>query len=203
MLRTFSDNPTCRHIIFAGCHDAGYLLNLEQFKHNTFKAGRFTLLETTTPYPGYEHLSNFKRARFDDVFKSEPLPDYALAPNNRTRSPVEAPAQVAVQAPVQAPVRAPKQTPVQTPVEAPVQASVQSPVQTPIVSRSNTSTVTTSKSAVSAPSPSSTPVSATSNGDASYGTYNLKQACGALYSCVRSTTHMKHPTLACHEVNVC
>jgi hypothetical protein len=46
MLRTFSINPTCRHIIFGGCHDAGYLLNLEQFKHNESKAARITLLES-------------------------------------------------------------------------------------------------------------------------------------------------------------
>ncbi|KAF2826204.1 hypothetical protein CC86DRAFT_350727 [Ophiobolus disseminans] len=75
MLRTFSDNPTCRHIIFGGCHDAGYLLNLEQFKHNEMKAARITLLETTPAYRGFTDLSHFKRARFDVVFKSEPLPE--------------------------------------------------------------------------------------------------------------------------------
>jgi hypothetical protein len=77
MLRTFSDNPTCRHIIFGGCHDAGYLLNLEQFKHNEQKAARISLLETTPAYRGFADLALFKRARFDSVFKSEPLPDSA------------------------------------------------------------------------------------------------------------------------------
>lgn len=81
MLRTFSDNPTCRHIIFGGCHDAGYLLNLDQFKHNEAKASRITLLETTPVYRGFAELPNFKRARFDDVFKNEPLPDSAPAVN--------------------------------------------------------------------------------------------------------------------------
>jgi hypothetical protein len=75
MLRTFSDNPTCRHIIFGGCHDAGYLLNLEHFKHNKQKAARITLLETTPAYRGFADLSHFKRARFESVFKSEPLAD--------------------------------------------------------------------------------------------------------------------------------
>lgn len=75
MLRTFSDNPTCRHIVFGGCHDAGYLLNLEQFKHNEAKAARITLLETTPMFRGFAELSHFKRARFDSVFKSEPLPE--------------------------------------------------------------------------------------------------------------------------------
>ncbi|KAF1917944.1 hypothetical protein BDU57DRAFT_514446 [Ampelomyces quisqualis] len=77
MLRTFSDNPTCRHIIFGGCHDAGYLTHLDQFKHNELTAARITLLETTPAFKGFYELSYFKRARFDDVFKSEPLPDSA------------------------------------------------------------------------------------------------------------------------------
>jgi len=46
MLRTFCANPTCRHIIFGGCHDTGYLVNLEQFKHNESKAACITLLES-------------------------------------------------------------------------------------------------------------------------------------------------------------
>lgn len=81
MLRTFSDNPTCRHIIFGGCHDAGYLLNLDQFKHNEAKASRITLLESTPAYRGFTELPNFKRANFDDVFKNEPLPESAPAIN--------------------------------------------------------------------------------------------------------------------------
>lgn len=81
MLRTFSDNPTCRHIIFGGCHDAGYLLNLDQFKHNEAKASRITLLESTPAYRGFTELPNFKRAKFDDVFRNEPLPESAPAVN--------------------------------------------------------------------------------------------------------------------------
>ena len=90
MLRTFSDNPTCRHIIFGGCHDAGYLLNLEQFKHNELKAAQVTLLETTPVYRGFADLSHFKRARFDSVFKSEPLPESTpgFVPTSNTFVPV-------------------------------------------------------------------------------------------------------------------
>ncbi|KAI8943515.1 hypothetical protein NX059_001512 [Plenodomus lindquistii] len=91
MLRTFSDNPTCRHIIFGGCHDAGYLLNLEQFKHDAIKAGRITLLETTTMFRGFAELSNFKCTRFDDVFKSEPLPEAPVNTVVVSRSPKQAP----------------------------------------------------------------------------------------------------------------
>jgi hypothetical protein len=80
MLRTFSDNPTCRHIIFGGCHDAGYLLNLEQFKHNERKAASITLLETTPAFRGFAELLHFKRARFESVFRSQPLPDSVSLP---------------------------------------------------------------------------------------------------------------------------
>ncbi|OAL50488.1 hypothetical protein IQ07DRAFT_428295 [Pyrenochaeta sp. DS3sAY3a] len=81
MLRTFSDNFTCRHIIFGGCHDAGYLLNLDQFKHNETKAALIALLESTPAYRRFAKLPNFKRANFDDVFRNEPLPDSAPATN--------------------------------------------------------------------------------------------------------------------------
>lgn len=84
-LRAFIDNPTCKHIIFGGCHDAGYLNNLEPYKHDANKASRITLLESTPYYPGFVNLpSSFKRARFDDVFKSEPLPEFGppLQPPN-------------------------------------------------------------------------------------------------------------------------
>lgn len=89
MLRTFSDNPTCRHIVFGGCHDAGYLLNLEHFKHNISKASRITLLETTPAYRGFTDLANFRRARFDSVFKSEPLPEQAPSTGTFVQSPVQ------------------------------------------------------------------------------------------------------------------
>lgn len=75
MLRTFSFNPTCRHIVFGGCHDSGYQNDLDQFNFNELSASRITLLETTPAHVGFAKLSNFKRARFENVFRSEPLPD--------------------------------------------------------------------------------------------------------------------------------
>lgn len=131
-----------------------------------FKASRITLLETTPAYRGYGDLSNFKRACFNDVFKDEPLPEHAPSTNIHTRSPV--------QPPVQIPVRAP--------IEMPAQASAQSIVQTPTISRSQTSPTVTSKPEVVAPSPSSTPVSATgSNEDTTRGMY-FSNKCGLRYA---------------------
>ncbi|KAH9882848.1 hypothetical protein J1614_000214 [Plenodomus biglobosus] len=89
MLRTFSDNPTCRHVIFGGCHDAGYLLNFEHFKHDAIKAGRFTLLQTTPMLKGFADLTNFKSTRFDAVFKPEPLPDSPVSAAVTSRSPMQ------------------------------------------------------------------------------------------------------------------
>ena len=148
MLRTFSDNPTCRHIIFGGCHDAGYLLNLEHFKHNASKAARITLLETTPAYRGFAELSNFLRARFDDVFKIEPLPDYAPHPLPTTTPTLVQPS---TQAPTQPPHR-------------------------PKTVRNNSSPTGTPKPSVTSPSPSTTSLSTVateSNGDSSWGMYDL------------------------------
>jgi len=91
MLRTFSDNPTCRHIIFGGCHDAGYLLNLEQFKHNAAIASQITLLETTSMLKGFADMTNFRHGRFDSVFRSTPLPEIPASNLLASRSPTQAP----------------------------------------------------------------------------------------------------------------
>lgn len=61
--------------MFGGCHDSGYLLNLDQLNYNELSAARITLLETTPAHKGFVELANFKRVRFENVFRSEPLPD--------------------------------------------------------------------------------------------------------------------------------
>ncbi|KAJ5055957.1 hypothetical protein J3E74DRAFT_253569 [Bipolaris maydis] len=124
-LRVFIDNPTCRHLIFGGCHDAGYLLNFEPFKHNLLKASRITLLETTPAYSGFNALTNFRRTRFDVVFRAEQLPE-----NPR-------------------PVNVANQAPSQSPVQPPVQ-----PVVRPITTNSINSPSVTSRASVASPAPS-------------------------------------------------
>ncbi|KAF2002989.1 hypothetical protein P154DRAFT_520350 [Amniculicola lignicola CBS 123094] len=109
MLRTFNDNPTCKHIIFGGCHDGGYLLNLDGYKHHAVKAARITLLESTPAVQGFRELPNFRRARFDHVFRSEPLPPnptngYIQATAAAHMPPAPAPL-VQTTPPVQVPVR--------------------------------------------------------------------------------------------------
>jgi hypothetical protein len=154
MLRTFSDNPTCRHIVFGGCHDAGYLLNLEHFKHNMPKASRITLLETTPAYRGFTDLANFKRARFDDVFKNEPLPDYAPPPINGF-------AQMVMQSPVQPTVQ---------------------PLLRSMTNKSSTSPKTSVASPSPSITPVSAVAAAELNGDSSWGKYNGNAGLNIPYS---------------------
>ena len=79
MLRLFWPNQQCRHIIFGGCHDNGYLPNLDSFKHDPNSSERITLLETTPASKGYTELK-FSTARFPEVFRSTPLPERPIFP---------------------------------------------------------------------------------------------------------------------------
>jgi hypothetical protein len=80
MFRFYLANKQCKHIIFGGCHDNGYLTTLEQYKHDSDKAARITLLETIPAQSGFYAL-NFKMARFPSVFRSEPLERMPYLPN--------------------------------------------------------------------------------------------------------------------------
>lgn len=86
MLRLFISNYSCKHIIFGGCHDNGYLPNLDPWKHDNKISSRITLLESTTAQPGFTSL-NFTTTRFDTVFRSEPLPEKPMMPPIPTASP--------------------------------------------------------------------------------------------------------------------
>ncbi|KOC10822.1 hypothetical protein AFLA70_137g002681 [Aspergillus flavus AF70] len=53
MFRLFADNNQCKHIFFAGCHDAGYLSLLTPYRG---KADRITLIKTASFHPEYDKL---------------------------------------------------------------------------------------------------------------------------------------------------
>jgi hypothetical protein len=163
MLRTFSDNPTCRHIIFGGCHDNGYLLDLDQYKHNQAKASRFTLLESTPAERGFADLPNFKRTRFDEVFRSEPLP---AAASQYQQHPTQSYTQTPMQQP---PFTAPQATQATQAPQAPIRTmsnKLPSPVSSPTPVDRATTLPTPSDS-----SPSTTSASlAGQNGDSSWAT---------------------------------
>ncbi|KAK7547013.1 C-x8-C-x5-C-x3-H type zinc finger protein [Phyllosticta citricarpa] len=74
MLRLFVTNMQCKHVLFGGCHDNGYIPNLEPYKHDPKLAKQFSLLETTPAQPGF-HALNLKVVKFDSVFRDDELPE--------------------------------------------------------------------------------------------------------------------------------
>lgn len=79
MFRIFLHNMQCRHIIFGGCHDNGYIPNLEPFKREEEIARRITLLEATPAQPGFRSLG-YEMTSFSAVFRNDPLPDSRIIP---------------------------------------------------------------------------------------------------------------------------
>ncbi|EKG22351.1 C-x8-C-x5-C-x3-H type zinc finger protein [Macrophomina phaseolina MS6] len=73
-LRLLITNIQCKHIIFSGCHDNGYLPSLDPYKHDPSLANRISLLETTPVRPGFAALK-FKTVRFGSVFRLDELPE--------------------------------------------------------------------------------------------------------------------------------
>ncbi|KAI9038263.1 zinc finger CCCH domain-containing protein [Aspergillus affinis] len=53
MFRLFADNNQCKHIFFAGCHDAGYLSMLTPYRG---KSDRITLIKAASFHPEYAKL---------------------------------------------------------------------------------------------------------------------------------------------------
>ncbi|KAI1378781.1 hypothetical protein F4677DRAFT_411969 [Hypoxylon crocopeplum] len=74
MLRVMISNLQCKHIIFGPCHDKGYIVELRPYQLETSMSTKLTLLETTTAPREFQELT-FRRVRFTEVFRSEPLPD--------------------------------------------------------------------------------------------------------------------------------
>jgi hypothetical protein len=75
MRRMFSfyyNNVQCRKIIFAGCHDTGYIHDLQEKQGLEEANQRIVLLETTPAEPQFRQLG-FPIIRFDSVFRSTPL----------------------------------------------------------------------------------------------------------------------------------
>lgn len=71
LLRLHADNPQCKHIYFAACHDVGYISELTPHKGDH---GRFTLVRT----PGVNFHPQFTKLdmgieNFPGVFRSTPL----------------------------------------------------------------------------------------------------------------------------------
>ncbi|KAI1414024.1 hypothetical protein F5Y13DRAFT_159567 [Hypoxylon sp. FL1857] len=79
-LRLMVYNLQCKHIIFGPCHDRGYIVELRPYRLETSTATRLSLLETTPASYEFQELG-FRRVKFADVFRSEPLPDGPPSPS--------------------------------------------------------------------------------------------------------------------------
>ncbi|KAK8211497.1 hypothetical protein M8818_003150 [Zalaria obscura] len=77
-LRLFISNTQCKHIIFGGCHDNGYLPNLDPYKRDGTIASRISLLEGYAVQPGFLALG-YQMTRFPDVFRRDPLPERLMS----------------------------------------------------------------------------------------------------------------------------
>lgn len=69
MFRLFAENPQCRHIFFAGCHDVGYISELTPYIGNR---DRITLVRTYAFHQEFSKLG-FRTETFPDIFRSSPL----------------------------------------------------------------------------------------------------------------------------------
>ncbi|TLD36608.1 c-x8-c-x5-c-x3-h type zinc finger protein [Venturia nashicola] len=72
MFRIFLANKQCKHIIFAGLHDSGYLNILRPYEHDPDTSARITLLETLPAEEPYKTLG-MKMISFDNIFRKENL----------------------------------------------------------------------------------------------------------------------------------
>ena len=65
-------NFQCQKIIFAGCHDAGYIHDLNDYQGHQGTKNRIVLLETTPAHPSFRALG-YEIVQFDQTFRSDPL----------------------------------------------------------------------------------------------------------------------------------
>jgi hypothetical protein len=72
MFRVSLANKQCKHVIFSGCHDNGYMNILIPYQHDNEKRTKITLLETLPAERGFLGL-NFAMVRFPAIFNSEEL----------------------------------------------------------------------------------------------------------------------------------
>ncbi|KAJ5096920.1 hypothetical protein N7456_007641 [Penicillium angulare] len=70
MLDHYHNNFQCKRIFFAGCHDNGYVNELQKY---TSDPDRIVLIETTPAQPTFKDLLPFAITRFDNIFRSTSL----------------------------------------------------------------------------------------------------------------------------------
>jgi hypothetical protein len=85
MFRLFLANKQCKHIIFAGLHDNGYLNILKPYEHDSDISSQITLLETLPAESGFKALG-LRIVSFDNVFRTKAF-DRASSPPRKFDNP--------------------------------------------------------------------------------------------------------------------
>lgn len=112
MFRIFLANKQCKHIIFAGLHDTGYMNILRPYEHDPDTSARITLLETLPAEDPYKALG-IKMITFDDVFRKENLQGPS-SPPKRYATPQTAPISTVSTVPSSVPTLASRPAPTPT-----------------------------------------------------------------------------------------
>lgn len=79
VFRQFVENPTCRHVVFAGCHDNNYVRVLEDYKSNPEIVERVTLLHGFEVGREFGALP-FRSMKLGSVFRERPMDIVQAAP---------------------------------------------------------------------------------------------------------------------------
>jgi hypothetical protein len=72
MLAQSIKNFQCKKIFFAGCHDAGYMHDLNEYQADQGTKDRIVLLETTPAHHTFRTVG-YELAQFGQIFRSDPL----------------------------------------------------------------------------------------------------------------------------------
>ncbi|KAJ5729300.1 uncharacterized protein N7483_003808 [Penicillium malachiteum] len=78
MLDHYYNNFQCQQIFFIGCHDTGYINELQRY---TNEPNRIVLVETTPAPAAFSTMLPFAIKRFDNVFRSTSLTSTEVASN--------------------------------------------------------------------------------------------------------------------------
>ncbi|RYP42111.1 hypothetical protein DL767_000476 [Monosporascus sp. MG133] len=88
-LKHYVESPSCRHILFAACHDNGYVRTLEKYDREPSAAKKITLLRSFQTGREFSSLG-LPSITFESVFRKLPLPQGDLVISGKADDSVRA-----------------------------------------------------------------------------------------------------------------
>ncbi|RYP82292.1 hypothetical protein DL770_005630 [Monosporascus sp. CRB-9-2] len=92
-LKHYVESPSCCHILFAACHDNGYVRTLEKYDREPSAAKKITLLRSFQTGREFSSLG-LPSITFESVFRKDPLPEGNLVVSGKADDSVRAPSSV-------------------------------------------------------------------------------------------------------------